>query len=103
MIKKTLEEKSKFIAAPKSLIFKANFDSINERIEEVKENWVSKMNIKTFRTKGKRDQNTSEDGTAKYLKFYHQDITEEEESYNININNTTEIRKLEKQYSGILS
>ena len=93
--------------APKSLIFKANFDQVSEQIEDVKEHWVNKMNIKTFRTKIKRDttQNNSEEGTfgAKYLKFYHQDITEEEVSYNININNKNEIASLEKQYKEILS
>lgn len=64
--------------APKSLIFKANFDCGNEKIEEVKEHWVTNMKERNLRTKIKNKDHANveveKNSSVKMLKFYHQDI-----------------------------
>lgn len=53
------------------------------------------MKERTLRTKIKsKDQDNGEpenNSNVKHLKIYHKDIIDEEESYNININNKAEI------------
>ena len=67
--------------APKSLIFKANFDCGNEKIEEVKEHWVTNMKERNLRTKIKNKDHANveveKNSSVKMLKFYHQDIEDD--------------------------
>jgi hypothetical protein len=63
------------VVPPRSLIFKANFDCCNQKIEEVKEHWVADMKERNLRTKIKnKDHATAEtekNSNVKLLKFYH--------------------------------